>query len=44
MNQEERYATMSSSRLKGESFEQYKERRRVTNRLIKNYLKGTKIK
>lgn len=36
----ERYATMSNARLEGETFEEYKERRRATNRMVKDYLRG----
>jgi len=39
-----RYATMSNARLEGETFEEYKERRKQTNKFIKNYLKGIRIK
>jgi hypothetical protein len=37
---EQRYATMSNARLEGETFEEYKERRRATNKMLKDYLKG----
>ena len=37
---EQRYATMSNARLEGETFEEYKERRRATNRMLKDYLRG----
>lgn len=40
----ERYETMSNARLEGESFEDYKQRRAITNRMIKQYLKGRRIK
>lgn len=40
---EKRYATMSNARLEGETFEEYKQRRRDTNRTIKQYLKGRKV-
>ena len=38
---EQRFATMSNARLEGETFEEYKERRKATNYAIKQYLKGT---
>ena len=37
---EQRYATMSNARLEGETFEEYKERRRATNKMVKDYLRG----
>lgn len=40
----ERYETMSNARLEGESFEDYKQRRAITNRMIKQYLKGRRVK
>ena len=40
---EQRYATMSNARLEGETFEEYKERRKATNFAIKNHLKGRAI-
>ena len=39
----ERYETMSNARLKGESFEDYKQRRAITNRMIKQHLKGRRV-
>lgn len=38
-----RYETMSPSRLEGESFEEYKERRKATNSFLKQHLKGRRI-
>jgi len=38
----ERYASLSSARLEGESFDEYKERRRLTNAMLKQHLKGRK--
>jgi hypothetical protein len=40
----ERYGSLSSARLEGESYEEYKERRRLTNMMLKQYQKGTRIK
>jgi hypothetical protein len=40
---EQRYATMSNARLEGETFEEYKERRRATNYAIRQHLKGNRI-
>ncbi len=40
---EERYATMSNARLEGETFEEYKERRKATNYAIRQHLKGNRI-
>ena len=39
-----RYETMSNARLEGETFEEYKQRRKDTNKVIKQYLKGRRIK
>lgn len=38
-----RYETMSNARLEGESFEEYKERRRLTNKMLKQHLKGRRV-
>lgn len=35
-----RYETMSPSRLEGESYSEYKQRRKDTDNMIKNHLKG----
>lgn len=40
---QERYASMSNARLEGETFEEYKERRRATNAMLKQYLKGRRL-
>lgn len=40
---EQRYATMSNARLEGETFEEYKDRRKATNFAIKHHLKGRAI-
>ena len=40
---EQRYATMSNARLEGETFEEYKERRKATNYAIRQHLKGNRI-
>ena len=40
---QDRYAAMSNVRQEGESFDDYKERRRETNRFIKQYLKGRRL-
>jgi hypothetical protein len=39
----ERYSTMSNARLEGETFEEYKERRRATNYAIRQHLKGNRL-
>ena len=39
-----RYETMSNARLEGESFEEYKERRKATNSFLKQHLKGKRIR
>lgn len=36
----ERYESMSNKRFEDETFEEYKDRRRVANQLMKDYLKG----
>ena len=40
---QDRYAAMSNVRQEGESYDDYKERRRETNRFIKQYLKGRRL-
>tara|TARA_R110002049_G_scaffold50744_1_gene144284 strand:+ start:263 stop:412 length:150 start_codon:yes stop_codon:yes gene_type:complete len=40
---EQRYATMSNARLEGETFEEYKERRKATNYAVRHHLKGNRI-
>tara|TARA_R110002072_G_scaffold104543_4_gene229131 strand:- start:3916 stop:4059 length:144 start_codon:yes stop_codon:yes gene_type:complete len=40
---QDRYAAMSNVRQEEESFDDYKERRRETNRFIKQYLKGRRL-
>ncbi len=40
---EQRYATMSNARLEGETFEEFKERRKATNYAIRQYLKGNRL-
>ena len=40
---EQRYATMSNARLEGETFEEYKERRKATNYAIRQHLKGNRL-
>ena len=40
---EQRYATMSNERLEGETFEEYKERRKATNYAIRQHLKGNRL-
>ncbi len=40
---EQRYATMSNARLEGETFEEYKERRKATNYAIRQHLKGNRV-
>lgn len=36
----ERYESMSNKRFEDETFEEYKDRRRAANQLMKDYLKG----
>lgn len=40
---EQRYATMSNARLEGETFEEFKERRKATNYAIRQHLKGNRL-
>ena len=40
MTIEERYASMSNSRFEDETYEEYKERLKTTQRALKFYLKG----
>ena len=40
MTKEERYESMSNSRLEGETYEEYRERLKTTKAALKSYLKG----
>lgn len=40
MTREERYASMSNSRFKNETYEEYRKRLKTTQAAIKSYLRG----
>jgi hypothetical protein len=40
MTREERYASMSNSRFEDETYEEYRERLKITKTALKAYLKG----